>query len=56
MKSTYILEARASRERIHKCVAYSLSEAVNIFSEIKKLPANKLLEIFKVYEQPSNGR
>lgn len=43
-------------ERIHKCVAYSLSEAVEIFAKTKILRPDQLLEIFSVYEQPDDGR
>ena len=61
MKSTYVLEVKPSTqgvrgERIHKCVAYSLTEAVNIFAKTKQLRPDQLLEIFSVYEQPSDGK
>ena len=60
-KTTYILEIKPTvlgrpGERIHKCTAYSLSEAVNIFATIKQLRPDQLLEIFKVYEQPTDGK
>jgi len=59
-KSTYILETKPSSgergERIHKCVSYSLSEAIDIFATTKQLRPDQLLEIFSVYEQPTNGK
>jgi hypothetical protein len=60
-KTTYILETKPtllgrSGERIHKCTAHSLSEAINTFAIIKQLRPDQLLEIFKVYEQPTDGK
>ena len=60
-KTTYVLETKTSEsgvrgERIHKCVAASLSEAINMFAAIKQLRPDQLIEIFSVYEQPSNGK
>ena len=58
-KSTYILETKPSLgkrgERIHKVVAESLSESINMFAIIKQIRPDQLLEIYSVYEQPSNG-
>lgn len=60
-KTTYILETKPITlgirgERINKCTAYSLSEAVNIFATIKQLRPDQLLEIYSVYEQPTDGK
>lgn len=59
-KLTYVLETKPQSgdrgERIHKCVAYSLSEAIDIFATTKQLRPDQLLEIFSVYEQPTNGK
>jgi len=58
--STYILEIKTRNgvrgERIHKVVASSLSEAVQMFSIIKQLRPDQLIELFSVYEQPTNGK
>ena len=58
--STYILETKTRNgirgERIHKVVASSLSEAVQMFSIIKQLRPDQLIELFSVYEQPTNGK
>ena len=61
MKTTYVLELKPREsgirgERIHKCTAHSLSEAVNIFAQIKQLRPDQLLEIYSVFEQPSDGK
>jgi len=61
MKITYVLELKPREsgvrgERINKCTAYSLTEAVNIFSQIKQLRPDQLLQIFSVYEQPTDGK
>lgn len=61
MKGTYLLELKPREsgvrgERVNKCVAYSLSEAVNTFAAIKQLRPDQLLEIYSVYEQPSDGK
>lgn len=61
MKTTYVLELKPSNvgvrgERINKCTAYSLTEAVNIFASIKQLRPDQLLQIFSVYEQPTDGK
>ena len=58
---TYILETKMTQsgirgERIHKVVATSLSEAVQMFATIKQLRPDQLIELFSVYEQPSNGK
>ncbi len=59
-KSTYILETKTRDgirgERIHKVVAHSLSEAVHMFATIKQLRPDQLVELFSVYEQPTNGK
>tara|TARA_B100001093_G_C26599614_1_gene915273 strand:+ start:130 stop:315 length:186 start_codon:yes stop_codon:yes gene_type:complete len=59
-KSTYVLETKTKDgirgERIHKVVATSISEAIELFSQIKQLRPDQILEIFSVYEQPSNGK
>ncbi len=59
-KSTYILETKTRDgvrgERIHKVVAPSLSEAVNMFATIKQLRPDQLIELFSVYEQPTDGK
>ena len=43
-------------ERINKCVAYSLTEAIDIFAKIKDLRPDQLIELFSVYEQPTDGK
>jgi hypothetical protein len=60
-KSTYVLEIKTNKsgvrgERINKCVAESLSEAIDLFAAIKQLRPDQLIKIFSVYEQPSDGR
>ena len=59
-KSTYVLETKTKDgvrgERIHKVVATSISEAIGLFSQIKQLRPDQILEIFSVYEQPNNGK
>ena len=59
-KSTYILETKTRDgvrgERIHKVVAPSLSEAVNMLATIKQLRPDQLIELFSVYEQPTDGK
>ena len=60
-KSTYILETKTTQsgvrgERINKVVAESLTEAIYMFAEIKQLRPDQLVELFSVYEQPSNGK
>jgi len=59
-KSTYILETKPSSgkrgERIHKCTAHSLTEAIDTFAIIKQIRADQLLEIYSVYEQPTDGK
>ena len=60
-KSTYVLEIKTNGEgirgeRINKCVAESLTEAINIFATIKQLRPDQLIEIFSVYEQPTDGK
>ena len=59
--TTYVLMTKPHHqgergERIHKCVASSLTEAIERFATIKQLRPDQLLEIFSVYEQPSNGK
>ena len=57
---TFILETKSQDgirgERIHKVVAPSLSEAINMFAIIKQLRPDQLIELFSVYEQPTNGK
>lgn len=59
-KVTFVLETKPTSgkrgERTNKCTAYSLSEAINIFAQIKQLRPDQLLEIFSVYEQPTDGK
>lgn len=60
-KSTYILETKMSQsgirgERINKCEATSLTEAITLFAAIKRLREDQLLELFSVYEQSPNGK
>ena len=60
-KSTYILETKMSQsgvrgERINKCVAGSLTEAISMFAAIKQLREDQLIELFSVYEQPTDGK
>ena len=57
---TFILETKTKNgvrgERIHKVVAPSLSEAIQKFAAIKDLRPDQLIELFSVYEQPTNGK
>ena len=58
---TFILETKTTQlgvrgERISKVVAESLSEAISMFAAIKQLREDQLLELFSVYEQPSDGK
>ena len=57
---TYILETKTRNgvrgERINKCIAESLSEAINTFATIKQLRPDQLIELFSVYEQPKDGK
>ena len=58
---TYILETKTTQsgirgERISKVVAESLSGAIKMFAAIKQLREDQLLELFSVYEQPSDGK
>ena len=58
---TYILETKTTQsgirgERISKVVAESLSGAIKMFAAIKQLREYQLLELFSVYEQPSDGK
>ena len=58
---TYILETKTTKsgvrgERINKVVAESLTEAIRMFAEIKQLRPDQLIELFSVYEQPSDGK
>jgi len=59
-KQTFILETKTQKgvrgERIHKVVATSLSEAVHMFAAIKQLRPDQLIELFSVYEQPTDGK
>ena len=57
---TFVLETKTKNgvrgERIHKVVASSLSEAVHMFATIKQIRPDQLIELFSVYEQPTNGK
>jgi hypothetical protein len=57
---TFVLETKTKNgvrgERIHKVVASSLSEAVHMFAVIKQLRPDQIIELFSVYEQPTNGK
>ena len=58
---TYVLETKTTQsgirgERISKVVAESLSGAIKMFAAIKQLREDQLLELFSVYEQPSDGK
>jgi len=58
---TYVLETKTTQsgirgERIHKVVAESLTGAIAKFAVIKQLRPDQLIELFSVYEQPSNGK
>ena len=59
-KQTFILETKTQKgvrgERLHKVVANSLSEAVDMFAQIKQLRSDQIIELFSVYEQPTNGK
>ena len=60
-RSTYVLETKTTQsgvrgERINKCVAESLSEAIKMFAAIKQLREDQLVELFTVYEQPTDGK
>ena len=60
-KLTYVLETKTTQsgvrgERVNKCVAESLSEAITLFAAIKRLREDQLLELFSVYEQPKDGK
>lgn len=59
-KQTFILETKTQKgvrgERLHKVVANSLSEAVQMFAQIKQLRPDQIIELFSVYEQPTNGK
>ena len=58
---TFILETRPTLkgvrgERVHKVVAESYTEAINLFATIKQIRPDQLLDIYKVYEQPKDGK
>ena len=58
---TYILETKTTQsgirgEIINKVVAESLTDAITMFAAIKQLRPDQLLELFSVYEQPSDGK
>lgn len=60
-KSTYVLETKTKQsgirgERINKVEAESLSEAISVFAVIKQLREDQLLDLFSVYEQPTDGK
>lgn len=41
-------------EVINTCEAYSLTEAIIIFSQIKQLQPDQLVKLFRVHESPRN--
>jgi RNA 3'-terminal phosphate cyclase len=58
---TFILETKTSQsgvrgERVNKVVAESLTEAITMFAAIKQLREDQLLQLFSVYEQPTDGK
>ena len=59
-RSTYILETKTKDgvrgERVHKVVSYSLTEAIQMFAQIKQLRPDQIVELFSVYKQPSDGK
>ena len=60
-KNTYILMTKPLHqgergEKINKCIASSLTEAIEMFAVIKQLRPDQLLEIYSVYEQPTDGK
>jgi hypothetical protein len=59
-RSTYILETKTLNgvrgERVHKVVSYSITEAIQMFAQIKQLRPDQIVELFSVYEQPPNGK
>lgn len=59
-KLTFVLETKPLSgergERINKVVANSISEAIEMFAIIKQLRPDQLLEIYSVYEQPTDGK
>ena len=60
-KLTFILETRPivkgkRGERVNKVVASSLSEAIDMFAVLKQMRPDQLLDIYKVYEQPTDGK
>ena len=60
-KTTYVLMTKPIHqgergERINKCVASSLTEAIDMFAQIKQLRPDQLLQLFSVYEQPTDGK
>ena len=58
MNSTYILTTKdETHPPINKIEAPNLTEAIILFSKIKRLDPNKLLSTYKVIKQPhDNGR
>ena len=59
-QSTYILETKTKDgvrgERMHKVVSHSLTEAIQMFAQIKRLRPDQIVELFSVYKQPSDGK
>ena len=59
-RSTYILETKTKDgvrgERVHKVESYSLTEAIQMFAQIKQLKPDQIVELFSVYKQPSDGK
>ena len=54
MNAKYTLTSRHSVEPIIKIEAPNLTEAVILFSKIKRLDPDKLLNIYKVIKQTDN--
>lgn len=60
-RTTYILSTKPVHqgergERIHKCKASSLTEAIQMFATMKQLRPDQLIKLFRVYEQPTDGK
>ena len=51
MNSIYTLTTKQSKEPITKIEALNLTEAIILFSKIKRLNPDKLLSIYKVIKQ-----
>ena len=51
----FILSEKRSKEVVNKLKASSLSEAIKI-ATIKQIRPDQLLDSYKVYEQPQDGK